>query len=121
MAELDEQIKLVTYAETIGVPVYHTPNEGKRTPWTGRQLAAAGLRCGVPDLCFPTARGGYFALYIEMKYGKNKPTAAQKRWAQQLRREGYAVQFAYSFEEGRAILDKYLSWAPTRPEGLPNE
>jgi hypothetical protein len=56
-----------------------------------------------------------------MKYGKNKPTAAQKRWAQQLRREGYAVQFAYSFEEGRAILDKYLSWTPTRPEGLPNE
>lgn len=121
MAELDEQIKLVTYAETIGVPVYHTPNEGKRTPWNGRQLAAAGLRRGVPDLCFPTARGGYFALYIEMKYGKNKPTAAQKKWARDLRAEGYAVQFAYSFDEGRAILDKYLSWAPTRPEGLPNE
>lgn len=121
MAEIDEQTMLVAYAESRGALVYHTPNEGKRNPWTGRQLAAAGLRAGVPDLCFPTARGGYFGLYIEMKWGNNKPTAAQKKWARDLRAEGYAVELAYSFEQGRAILDKYLSWAPTRPEGLQNE
>lgn len=121
MAEIDEQKMLVAYAEAKGVRVYHTPNEGKRNPWTGRRLAAAGLRAGVPDLCFTTARGGYFGLYIEMKWGNNKPTAAQKRWARDLRAEGYAVEFAYSFEQGRAILDKYLSWARTRPEGLSNE
>ena len=83
--ETAEQIKLFTWAKTREdiVPelrlMYHVPNEGKRNAGGGQILKAAGLRAGVPDVCLPVARFGFNALYIEMKYGKNKPTAAQKR------------------------------------------
>lgn len=106
--EIDEQVKVVTWCELHGIPVFHIVNEGKRTPWSGRQLVAAGLRRGVPDLCIPQARGGYHALYIEMKYGKNKLTEDQKYWLRLLKAEGNATYVAYSFEEAKEAIKKYL-------------
>ena len=41
-----------------------------------------GVKAGVPDLCLPVPMNGYAGLYIEMKYGSNKPTA-QKRMDQE--------------------------------------
>ena len=82
--ETTEQIKLFNWArmyEDIIPPLrllYHVPNEGKRSQGGGQILKAAGLKSGVPDVCLPVARKGYNALYIEMKYGKNKPSAGDK-------------------------------------------
>ena len=40
--------------------MYHIPNEGKRSAAMGARLKAEGLKAGVPDVCLPTAHGGYF-------------------------------------------------------------
>ena len=47
--------------------LYHIPNEGKRSGRAGAALLRQGLKRGVPDICLPVARGGYHALYIELK------------------------------------------------------
>ena len=38
-----------------------------------------GLKSGVPDLCLPTAHGGYVGLYIEMKI-KPKDCKGTVKW-----------------------------------------
>src|SRR5699024_2367061 len=60
--------------------MYHVPNEGKRSARQGARMRAEGLRAGVPDICLPVPRGGYSALYIELKAGRNKPTDDQLAW-----------------------------------------
>jgi hypothetical protein len=113
--ETTEQIKLFNWAkmyEDIIPPLrllYHVPNEGKRSTAGGQILKAAGLKSGVPDVCLPVARKGYNALYIEMKYGKNKPTAAQKDFMKALQDEGAKVAVCYSAEEAREMIRFYLS------------
>lgn len=108
MAELDEQINLVTWCRMQGVPIIHIPNEGKRSQYVGRQLVAAGLAKGFPDLFLPIARGGYHGLMVEMKFGTGKLTEEQKDWLRFLKGEGYATYVAYSFEEGRDAVTMYL-------------
>lgn len=115
--ETTEQIKLFTWAKTREdiIPelrlMYHVPNEGKRSAGGGQILKAAGLRAGVPDVCLPVARFGFNALYIEMKYGKNKPTAAQKEYMAALEAEGARVAVCYSADEAREVIRQYLSRA----------
>ena len=88
--------------------LYHVPNEGKRTASAGGRLKAAGMRAGVPDLCLPVPRGGYHGLYIEMKYGKNKPTQAQNEWLNALREQGYFTAVCYGFYETVNTIRQYL-------------
>ena len=113
-SELTEQIKLFNWAESVKdfVPelkmMYHVPNEGKRQQGTGAILKAAGLRKGVPDIVLPVARQGYHGLYIELKFGKNKPTREQEAYLQALRNAGYQSAVAYGFEQAREIIRHYL-------------
>ena len=114
-SELTEQIKLITWARSICdfVPelklLYHVPNEGKRT--NGTILQAAGVIAGIPDLCLPVARRGYHGLYIEMKFGKNKPTKQQIEVMTRLKEQRYKVYTAYSADEARAVIRYYLAKA----------
>lgn len=113
-SELTEQIKLFNWAESVKdfVPelkmMYHVPNEGKRQQGTGAILKAAGMRKGVPDIVLPVARQGYHGLYIELKFGKNKPTREQEAYLQALRNAGYQSAVAYGFEQAREIIRHYL-------------
>jgi len=101
--------------------MYHIPNEGKRSKATGGRLKAQGLKPGVPDVCLPTAHGGYIGLYIEMKVKPNKPTENQKRWLRALREAGHMVAVCYGFEEARDLIEKYLRLPNTIPKGEKNE
>lgn len=118
-----EQIVLFRWAEfSVGqYPelelLYHIPNEGKRSAVTGARLKAQGLKSGVPDVCLPTAHGGYIGLYIEMKVKPNKPTENQKRWLRALREAGHMVAVCYGFEEARNLIEKYLRLPNTIPKG----
>ena len=38
----------------------------------------------MPDLFLPVGRGSYHGLFIELKYGKNKPTEKQTEWLKSL-------------------------------------
>lgn len=108
MSEIDEQIAVVEYCGYMHIPVYHIPNEGKRSFAAGATLRRAGLKSGVPDLCIPVARGGRHGLYIELKVGRNKPTAAQLDWLRLLAGEGYAVAVCYGAEQAIKAIETYV-------------
>ena len=114
-----EQISLFQWAEVAKIKypelelMYHVPNEGKRSQITGARMKRAGLKAGVPDVCLPTAHGGYIGLYIEMKYGNNKPTESQKKWLRGLREQGHMTAVCYSWDEARELIEQYLNLSIT--------
>lgn len=117
-SEATEQIEVFRWARQweVYVPelelLHHIPNEGKRG--NGAILKAMGLKRGVPDIFLPAAWNGWHGLYIEMKYGKNKPTAEQAAFMGRLAAAGYKTAVSYSAEEAKEEIRKYLS----RPFGF---
>jgi len=114
MSEHDEQSCLIQWAyHYSGLPelklLFAIPNAGVRHYATARRMKAEGLRAGLPDLALMVARQGYYGLFIELKYGKNKPTEEQKWWLEQLTQEGYKACVCYGFEEAKQTLEEYLS------------
>lgn len=88
--------------------IYAIPNEGKRSRITGAIHKMIGLKPGMPDLCLPIARGGYGALYIEMKVGKNKSTPKQVAMQGLLREAGNRVVVCHGSAKAIAIIEQYL-------------
>lgn len=88
--------------------MYHVANEGKRTVRFGAELKRMGLKNGVPDIVLPAPRGNYHGLYIEMKVGQNRPTAAQKEFLEFLKTQNYATAVCYSAEAAINIIKDYL-------------
>ena len=109
MSEADEQITVVEYCELLGIPVYHIPNEGKRSVYAGANLKRQGLRRGVPDLCIPVARGKYHSLYIEMKTKDGKATQAQADWIHLLRGQGMCAFVCYGADDAMTLIDEYMA------------
>ena len=112
--EAAEQIKLFRWVDLAinQYPelkmLYHIPNGGSRNPIEAVNLKRQGVRSGVPDLCLAVPRGKYHGLYIELKYGSNRPTENQKRWLSALGENGYAVSVCYGCEAAIAEIIKYL-------------
>lgn len=117
--ETTEQIALFNWAmrSTHILPclslMYHVPNEGKRT--NGPVLKAMGMKNGVPDVCLPVASHNFHGLYLEMKYGNNKPTKAQEEYMAALRQQGYKTVVCYGAEEAKTEIMDYLQ----DPERMP--
>lgn len=88
--------------------LYHIPNGGSRNKIEAANLKKQGVKAGVPDLCFPVARGGYHGLYIELKCGRNKPSDNQKKWIARLKEQGYAVLVCYGAEKAICAIENYL-------------
>ncbi|MGN1138296.1 MAG: VRR-NUC domain-containing protein [Ruminococcus sp.] len=89
--------------------IFHIPNGGSRNKIEAVNLKRQGVKAGVPDICLPVPRGKYHGLYIEMKYGNNKPTEKQSWWLKALSKQGYAVKVCYSFDETTKALIQYLN------------
>jgi hypothetical protein len=111
--ELQEQQLLFDWAEMskgrcpeIGL-LFHIGNERMCTPYYAKQMKRAGVKSGVPDICLPVPRGGYAALYIEMKRVKGGAVSAnQKVWINELNKAGNRAVVCKGFEQARdAILD----------------
>ncbi len=111
-SEHDEQVALIRWAELSGIPelqlLFAIPNGGQRHPAVARKLRDEGLKAGVPDLYLPVARGNYHGLFIEMKVGRNKPTASQTGWIRALRGQGYRVEICYGYDEAMVMIENYL-------------
>jgi len=88
--------------------LHHIPNGGKRDEKTARKLKREGVKAGVPDVFLPSARGEHHGLYIEMKFGTNKPTKEQKEFIRLLKEENYKVEVCYHWLEARDIIVNYL-------------
>ena len=85
----------------------------KRT--NGAVLKAMGLKTGVPDVVLPVASHNFHGLYLEMKYGNNKPTKAQEEYMAALRQQGYKTVVCYGAEEAKTEIMEYLQ----DPERMP--
>lgn len=94
--------------------LHHIPNGGERNKAEAARFKAQGVKAGVSDLFLPAAHGGYFGLYIEMKYGKNKPTKQQAEFMKDMLFAGYKTKVAYSAEEAIDELRKYLQEPETK-------
>lgn len=90
--------------------IYAIPNGGYRGKSQGGKLKAEGVKAGLPDLHLPLARHGRHSLYLELKFGDNKPTEAQQWWIRRLRVEGHCVEVIWdSPDEVMATLDWYIN------------
>lgn len=113
--EASEQIKLFNWLAFMSGKypeldlMYHIPNGGSRNVKEAANLKRQGVKAGVPDLCLPVARGKYHGLYIELKYGNNKPTDLQRKWLTALQVQGYAVSVCYGWEEASKVICRYLN------------
>lgn len=118
MSEHDEQAALFDYARAkeatypLLALLFAIPNGGLRSPRTAGRLWAEGVKPGVPDtfLAVPAEHDGRerHGLWIEMKYGKNKPTEKQKWWLDKLWAWGYEVEVCYSWIEAWNAIVRYL-------------
>jgi hypothetical protein len=83
-------------------------NGQKRTRWEQCQAKQLGIVKGWPDLQLPVARHGYHSLWIEMKFGKNKPTQEQKDVMARLNAAGNLAVVCYSAHEAIETIKRYL-------------
>lgn len=88
--------------------IYAIPNGGYRNKIEAKNLKLQGVKSGVPDLHLAYPSGCYYGLYIEMKWGKNKPTENQEDWIKRLSAVGYKCEVCWSSEEAIAVIKNYL-------------
>jgi len=119
-SEHTEQKHLLTWASlNIGKHpdlrlLFAIPNGGARSKACAGKLKAEGVKPGIPDLCLPVARGGFFGLYLELKRIAGSTTSpAQKQWHRDLLQEGYHVVTAKGMTEAQQVLVTYLTLAST--------
>lgn len=89
--------------------LFAIPNGGARSKATAAQLKAEGVVAGVADLCLAMGRGGYGALYIEMKQRGNYQQKNQKEWQEICERVGNRYVVCKSIEEFMREINAYMS------------
>ena len=104
-------VKWALYAQatTQGLDLLHAiPNGGHRIKAIASMMKAEGVKAGVPDFCLPVSRGGYNALYIEMKAPQGKLSRHQKHWMKRLIEEGNYHRVCRSSGEAIDAISEYL-------------
>ncbi len=89
--------------------LYAIPNGGSRGKREAAKFKRTGVKSGVSDLCLPVARGGYHALYVEIKAldGKTEPT--QREFIMDMKDLGNQAVACWGFEAAKDELLKYLN------------
>lgn len=119
--ECQEQAALMREIELrypeVFVLIYHVPNGGHRHKAVAAKLKGQGVKAGVPDLVLPTARGGFFGLYIEFKATPPNDAAvsiSQYAWIRHLSEQGYLAIVCRGHFDAMEQLRAYLRLEPTR-------
>jgi hypothetical protein len=113
--EHHEQCALITWANlSIGrYPelkwLFSIPNGGARSKAQAGKLKAEGVKKGVFDLCLPVRRGIYTSLWIEMKYGTNRPTKEQLEFKEFVEGQGGFCVVCWSLDEAKRVIEDYLN------------
>lgn len=116
--ERSEQIALFTWAGVMRSrypeleAMYAIPNGGKRHYLEAQNLKRSGVKAGIPDICLPVARHGYFALYLEMKSEKGTLTESQGVMIERLQECGNKIVICRNCEEAIDFIVWYLERAP---------
>lgn len=87
--------------------IFHIPNGGTRYKMEAVKLKREGVKAGVPDLFLPVPKNNFNGLFIEMKYGRNKPTGKQKEWIERLNSQGYKAVVCWSCDEAIEVVKGY--------------
>lgn len=103
-----EQAKVIQYCKLRKIKIFAIPNGGKRNYKEAYFLKKSGVSAGVPDLFVAYPNRKYHGLFIEMKYGKNKPTENQKKWIDYLNNAGYLACVCYGANEAIKLIDNYM-------------
>ena len=88
--------------------LYHIANGGLRVKGEATKLKAMGVKAGVSDICFPFPHGVYHVLFVEMKYGDNKPTEKQLEFLQDMQEAGHFTAVCYSAQAAVEIIRSYM-------------
>ena len=88
--------------------LFSIPNEGRRTRANASRMKAQGIVAGAADLVLSVARGGFHALYIEMKSERGRQTENQKRFQNDVEKQGYKYVICRGFNEFTSEITKYL-------------
>jgi hypothetical protein len=94
--------------------MFHIPNGGSRDKREAGAFKAQGVKAGVPDIFLPVARGAFCGLWIEMKYGDNKPSDKQIEYLKFLVSQGYVVEVCYSWQEAAYVIEWYFQMRDKR-------
>ena len=88
--------------------VHSVPNGLPLTGKVAKDASESGLTSGVWDIFVPSRRGEWAGLYIEMKWGKNGLTDAQKAFLAHLTAQGYQHAVCYSWTAAARVIVDYL-------------
>jgi len=102
----EQEVVRPEFAYLFAVPNF-SGRQGRRTAKQGARLKAEGRRPGVPDCLWPLRRGRYTGFALELKFGNNRPTAAQNRWLAHLHANGWRIFVAWSADEAKRALQRY--------------
>ena len=121
MSEYSEQVLLFQWADLakartpeLGL-LYAIPNSGgfsggfKTNVVRVVRSRKSGTKKGVPDVCLPVPRGGYGALYLELKAKGGRVKVEQRAWLAALKEVGNAAHLCVGWEEARDRITEYLA------------
>lgn len=109
-----EQVALFEWAaiHTVLYPelalLFAIPNGGHRHISVAARMKREGQKPGVPDICLPVPSKGWHGLFIELKYGRNKPSEAQDWWLAQLTEQDYLAVVCYGWQDAVDTIRDYL-------------
>ena len=119
MTEHDEQAALIQWAETIVVTgrapqlacLFAIPNGAQTKNYLmGNKLVEEGLKKGIPDLFLAYPNSESHGLFVEMKFGKNKPSKEQAEWEDRLTASGYKCVTCWSWIDAARLILTYLGY-----------
>lgn len=114
MSEYNEQCKVFEWASyhTKKYPflsfMFSTLNGVPLTIIQGRKAKKSGNKKGVPDIILPYPSQGYHGLFIELKFGKNRPTKYQKEYIEYLNAHNYKAVVSYGAKEAIREIREYI-------------
>lgn len=72
-------------------------------------MTGEGVTPGIPDLMLAVVTTKYPGLFIEMKFGKNKPNDNQQRIMSNFQRQGYKCVVCWTLKEFVDEVTAYLA------------
>lgn len=97
------------YAQYPSTIIYATPNAGKRNERQGRYMKDEGLLAGVADLTILAQRGGFGALFVEMKTKVGRQTDTQRRFEEGVTKAGYKYCLCRSLDDFIRVVSEYMN------------
>lgn len=112
LSEDTEQLLVIKYLKTTDLLYHHSPNGGKRHIKTAKRLKALGCSAGFPDLLiFSKPKNLQYkdkaGLAIELKkVGTARPTVHQKRWLNDLARNGWISAVCHGHDAAIELINE---------------